>query len=472
DAFARRILRMYARPSNADGAVRLTPALGSSAEGFVFVRAKGYAPIVAAGTLEAGKEMRVKLVLESRITGRIVDSLSGAGLAGVPLSLQEIHAVSGSDELDPLGESVSAADGSFSFQGLAAGRYQVIAGSGASTVRRSQRVKVAAGKSRELTVMMPRGVTVGGKMIGNALPTGLRVALLRAEQPLDGQSPRALGALAAWNFGESVPVVDGAFRLPNCGPGERVLCIVVPVPARTGAALCVPIVSVLVGSKDLSLSVDLEGRRPGVLKGRVTSSGLAVPRGRLAVVAIQEFEHEDVFADMTPAMRTRWALVEPDGSYRMPAGPGRCDLLVVDVATGVILTKDAETVQVAPNEATQHDLRVAIAGVKVQYDKEAAGRGAVGRVDLQVADDADARGWFRASSWGSPGLDLVDISRELQLLVPPGEVGLRLSGCASRIDFGFRQYEESGGSASMSVATEGEVSMVVLEVPVPAELDE
>jgi hypothetical protein len=108
----------------------------------------------------------------------------------------------------------------------------------------------------------------------------------------------------------------------------------------------------------------------------------------------------------------------------------------------------------------------------VQYDKEAAGRGAVGRVDLQVADDADARGWFRASSWGSPGLDLVDISRELQLLVPPGEVGLRLSGCASRIDFGFRQYEESGGSASMSVATEGEVSMVVLEVPVPAELDE
>lgn len=134
------------------------------------------------------------------ISGRVVDE-RGLPVSGIGLTL-------GTDTRISYGsaDETSAADGAFRFAGISPGRYRVAAdGEGyAGTI--TETFTVESGDVDDLEIVLARGVTLTGRILG-VEPDELSTVALHASGPSSGNIPKSVDA-------------DGSYRIEDLVPGE------------------------------------------------------------------------------------------------------------------------------------------------------------------------------------------------------------------------------------------------------------
>lgn len=464
------------QPSTDGGRVRLHVPRDQQQQGVVFVVADGRAPFRQDHVQrKPGEDFVARLTAESRIEGKVVDAVTGAPVAGVEVTCARWR--EGADpEQRPTARVRSAADGSFALGGLGEGPHDVVARHPQGTAKAAQRVVLqAAAAKRDLVLALPTGVTVVGSVEGEAIGPDWRMALGDPDAPTPEERFLLRGDALGLRAGSAVPIVDGAFRFEQRAAGTERLWLFVPVAARHGAPLRIPVQAVAIGAQDVELRVDLTPHRPGSIAGTVTVTGAEVPRGRLAVVAVLQAAEDGSWVDYDEQRRRRrWSLVAPDGSYAIPIAPGKHALEIVDVATGVVLLPESEALDVAPGGTPRRDLRVEVAAARIVFDKAPAGPLPVQRVHVLIGD---AEPWggpitlFGGGQFGRPGIDLVGTDVGAPFFVPPGPVRLQLQRGATQIEYGGVTFGGDAGPEEAFDAVAGEVRTVTLRLPEPSPID-
>lgn len=449
------------------GMVLLPPPPPGSSVGRVLVVAPGRARTVVdvswdAADPEQGKDVTVVLVPERVVRGTVRDA-DGAAVAGALVMAIATEEKQGWGVGGPPWSSVrvrSGDDGSFALGGLRPGEWDLAAihplrpGSG------KQRITVPAeGDVESTAVELPAQTRLHGVVAGSP-PRGSRVRI--------GGSvlERMMGR--EWQHGWTVPVAaDGAFAV-QVMPGSHQIALLVPDPDRPGAMLDLPAGKVDVPTKGSQHDMDFAACAPGVIRGRVTSAGLDLPRGWLAVQAISTATRDDVpFALEAGALR---APVAPDGSFRRHVPPGEYTLSVLDLRTGQELGRAAEPCSVPAAGSVASDVAVTAAEVRVHLRPVAATE------QHGFALTTTGAQQHRHMSGTTP-LRLPRLPATLRLFVAPGEHTLEVLGDRlpptpdlSRllgVMESFLQAEESLPAARAAfVAAAGQVVELELDVPV------
>jgi len=293
---------------------------------------------LAAGEERAGVDIVLGTVPKATIQGRVTGS-SGDAVAGVEVFAFPVGEVAGIDlmGIPPLGHT--NAQGGFTMDGVAPGRYTLLAQSQTRTTQAAPRaprqppsaagmlwaradVVVDGRDVRDVALQLQPGAPVSGRVVfenrTGPLSADLRRTTVRIAPP-----PSAQGAYI------TLPPVeigaDGAFTIEGVGPGSYLLSVAAPGPAASPAWM---ITSVTAAGQDLiAMPLDMS---PGVpvsgivvtLTDRVTelSGVLQDAGGRPA---------PDYFVVAFPADRRLWTLGEDrlrpparpssDGRYRIPA---------------------------------------------------------------------------------------------------------------------------------------------------------
>jgi hypothetical protein len=472
------ILLGQVQPAASDGKVRLSSAPAAARQGVVCVLAPGHAPFFQAHVEhQPGEPFVARLVPESRVAGRVVDAATGKPLSGVTVTCErEVRKATGRTFAAPP-SAQTGADGAFSIGGLGAGKYVVVARRTAGTSRRRKVVELeSASEHRDLTLELPIGATVTGKVTGLDAGGGWQL-LLGADDPnQDGKYVTGGSLLDAWNRDGAVPIVDGACRFEQRAHGTEPLFLVVPMPPRHGAALRIPVTKVTIGSDEVAFEVDLTAHRPGSIEGKLSVTGAEIPFGRLAVVATPRLQGDPQNGDHAEQIRSRhWSLADGDGRYAIPVAPGSHSLEVVDVATGVVLLSPGEPIQVPAAKRIQHDLAVVVAALRVRLPDGPARPLPAQRVRVLLGDEQRYSGkitLFGGGTWGSPGIDLIGVDRDAPLFVPPGTVRLQVHGGATRIARGSVTFGGDTAEPQAFEAAAGKLETVTLELPAPTPLEE
>jgi hypothetical protein len=473
---ARQFLPAMARRSWQDGVARLgAPDPEGSAEGVVFAVADGRAPLVEKVEWQPGKEVTVTLEPEARIQGRVLDAETGEPLAGVEVTCR--RAVAGNRHVREIPLSVvTAADGAFAFAGLGKERWRLVAVRNGGSASVSEDVRVAAGELRaDVALRLPAGVTVAGRVTG--VEPGWSVRLERAQSAEPPWDFELRGSLDAWNVAGAVPLAaDGAFRFPHRKAASELLFLVVPVAPRHGPALRIQAGNVRVGREDADLPVNGGARRPGAIRGKVSLKGAAVPRGRLGVTATMVEADRGPFGNyQEQLLRRHWALVEPDGSFSIPAAPGQHRVCVVDVVTSVTLLRLYDVVEVQAGQPAQVDPAVEIVEAVASVTVAGPGPHRVEHITVEPVLAVPEPGrweppWFATGPLGTPGVGLDGTASEVRFFVPPGEVRLRVEPGASRLGRAGVVWGGTPRAEAAFVAETGAVARVALEVAPPADL--
>lgn len=464
------------RPSDDGGRVRMHVPRDQQEQGVVFVVAEGRAPFRQDHVQrKPGEDFVARLAAESRIEGKVVDAATGAPVAGVEVTCARWREDADPDQR-PTARVRSAADGSFAFGGLGAGPHDVVARRANGTANAAQRVPLqAAAAKQDLVLELPTGVNVVGRIEGAEVGPDWRMALGEAGAP--PPEDRFLFGVDAVGLraGSSVPIVDGAFRFERRAAGTEQLWLVAPVAPRHGAPLRIPVQAVAIGAQDVELRIDLTPHRPASIAGTVTVAGVEVPRGRLAVIAVQQADDNGAWVDYDEQRRRRrWSLVAPDGSYSIPVVPGKHALEIVDVATGVVLLAESEAFDVAPGGTHRRELRVEVAAARIEFGKTPPGPLPVQRVNVLIAD---AEPWsgsitlFGGGQFGRAGFDLVGTDVGAPFFVPPGPVRLQLQRGATQIEYGGVTFGGDDGPGEAFDAVAGEVHTVALPLPEPSPIE-
>ncbi len=463
------------RASGTDGRVWLEPQEHAS-KGVVHVVAEGYAPFLAQQVeWKDGEEYVARLALESRLEGRVVDAATGKPAGGVSVTCERVknnEVRFGRQRPRPV-PVLTAEDGSFTFRGLGQGAHELAVRRPGGTAMVSMRATLKAAEVRkELDLALPTGVTVTGRISGGKTAPGWKVVLAKPhEAPVDDPWTVGGNVLEAWNLEGAEPLVDGAFRFEHRAAGTEQLFLVVPLPPRQGAALKIPMTTVRIGKDDVAVDVDIGKYLPSAVTGKVSFAGAEFPSGRLAVVTTRVDKDNERWIDHNEQLRRRhWALVAADGTFEIPAAPGRYSLEAIDVATGVTLVKEGDPVLVVAGKPTKRDLRVLVVEATVQFEAEGKGRLGAERVQIRVGD-ANTNGpditLFAGGQLGTPGVELAGMEA-VRFFVPPGPVTLHVDVGAVLVGRNF-QWGQQPHTEETFEAELGKVSALLMKLPPPSD---
>lgn len=184
------------------------------------------------------------------IRGRVLD-VDGKPIGGATV-------IWGRDRDRPAGRTTTRRDGSFLFEDVAAGDYEVRAGGGSHGLGRHT-VEVFAGQATRCEVGLELGDVIAGRV---ALPEGHSAEGWRVEYRADDES---------WIDGTAV-TPDGTFRLANLPPGAGTLLLwgdaKTPLPVAVEPA-------VVVGSSDRVFDLRVVGMPGGAIRVRPSAGGAA-----------------------------------------------------------------------------------------------------------------------------------------------------------------------------------------------------
>ena len=457
-------LHYYVTPSAADGAVLLrSPWGGRGGTHDIVVVADGFAPFLDKNVVwQDGGSYEAKLVPECRIVGHVLDAATGQPVAGALVTCERVRPKADAMRGVPV---VTAADGSFTWRGLAAEPCMVTVRHADGTATVSQRVKwKAAGEQQEVSLSLPAGVTVSGKLTGPLQPRW-RVQLAPPRSTDSDTWFNATGIDELFVAG-TAPLIDGAFRFEHRGEAHDELLLVVPLPPRQGNALRVPLDKVRTRKDAEVVELDVSKLLPGAFTGKVALRGADFPFGRLAVVAVEAARNDRGRGGQDEVMRRRsWQLLGTDGAFRIPVVAGKYALRAVDVATGVVLFRTGE-IEVAAGASLQHDLAIDV--VEVRVGCEAAGRKQLGAERVEVQDQGQWEMTMFGGRHGSPGAEIDQQTRSARLFLPPGTFRLRAGVGASPMAGTFSWGNEPAAEVAIDV-TLGKVNEVTLELPDPAD---
>lgn len=471
------MLRDSLSSAGEDGAVRLDPpGDGEKGPGVLHVRAAGYAPLfVDKVAFRVNGSFVAKLVGGARVAGKVVEPGTGRPIAGAVVTCRRTAATQVEGGWWELHDEPCTTDalGAFAFEQLEAGPYLLQVRHAGGTIETTRSFTLAAGEARSDEVLeLAAGVAVRGRFSGALLDPGCLVVLAK-EDPVQSTSSYGMSSgLVEPECPGSVPVVDGAFVLPHRAAGTEDLWLVVRPPPRQGAFATIRLRAVEVGAEDVALEIDLAGRMPGTLRGKVETLGAEVPVCRLVVVITPKSEKNERSWQASPAPGIRWALVEPDGAFVIPLPAGDYEVSVIDSVTGMRLLAD-ESVAIAAATTVTKALRVRVAEVRVQLEHEPGDPLSVSRLSV-LPPDQRREGYleqalFGGGIFGDVGLDVTTPDATLVFFVPPGDHGLRLGGGATHIGRGGVSFAYDGDAVRVT-AEPGVVNEVTLQMPLPKDL--
>ncbi|MCA8950054.1 MAG: carboxypeptidase regulatory-like domain-containing protein [Planctomycetes bacterium] len=418
------------------------------------VTAAGYLPALQRLEEGAGEELKIALEAARSLRGRVVDA-AGTALADVPVEWEGERGA----RLPRKGVVRTAADGSFVIAGLGNEVARLsVARSPLAPVVRSRVDLTAVGPVDDVELVLSGGVVVAGKVTGLGAGAAARIALRPARAPSTDTWTATLELPASPGVAglvTSTIAADGSFEFAECGNGERVLELFVPVPPRCGPPVRVPLHSFRIDGAPGALALDAADAVPGEIAGHLRLSGAEVPAGRLAVIAAPAQPPSD-WSERRAAMH--WRLVAGDGAFALSLPPGTFQLQVRDCVTGIALLRagDEPEVEVGPGAREQLDLRVAVVAAAVTFTVAGGGPTLVDHLEVDLESGRGLRFSggplpFGGGTYGSPGVYVEGRSGPARFFVPPGPVFLKVGG-ATRIDAGSIHF----GNTRAELAVEAE----------------
>lgn len=362
-------LAIEARPPRIDGVVlELSPRSAPRVEAHdagtlvvaadplgddVTVVAPGFAPFEGAVALDAGAELRqtIRLTRGGTLRGVLVlDSASPpptrvlvcrgfatGDRADAPIDTSLL----GSDERCDLSsltshsrEVHSSRDGTFAFEHLAAGTYQVQIEVERSVFLRLHPVRVADAKVTDLgTIALARGAAIHGRVVVDGRPWngGLMVGI-------EGRQrwPEPIGA-------------EGAFELETLAPGEHMLVLFGALVEHRARVT-------LLEGETRELEVDLTAVAPSSVRISVRRNGKPIAGARVSCTP------DDVPTRTLNSMRG--TTTDADGLVRMLVAPGRELEFVAHSHAGFELARSARRLRLEGGSEHVEDLDV-VAGALV-----------------------------------------------------------------------------------------------------------
>lgn len=464
----------FGRMPATDGIARVKPwSTGSSS--YLHVTADGHAPRHQPWPQPAAGEdaVVVELQPEARLRCRVVDAATRTPAAGMLVTCERVRQVDSTRASAP---KVSGADGTVTFRGLAKGSYRVTARHPNGTMNVTTRVVCkTAGDLPDVELVLATGAAVTGVVTGVPATAGWQVLLSPAEAtPTISASGIDDGPLGSWNTSGAMPIAaDGTFRFANRGNQLDRLFLVVPMPARQGLALRLPIDTVRTRDGDEVVDVDATKHLPGAIAGKVKVGGADFPAGRLAMVSVAASDAGTWLDPTAELQRRRWALVGGDGAFHIPAVAGKYELQGVDVATGIVLYASPDEFEVRTGETHRIDPTIEVASLEVRFTAE--GRAHLGAERLEIRPqpgqqfDRHSFTLFGGGRFGSPGMPLSGAGNVVRCHVAPGTVHLRVGvGAVPRAGGSMSWGSEPAAEATVE-AIAGEVVTVTMDLPAPAE---
>ncbi|MCK5945234.1 MAG: carboxypeptidase regulatory-like domain-containing protein [Planctomycetes bacterium] len=405
-----------------DGVVYQPAASDGPTTGRLLLQARGRAPALVDVDWSPGEdgatEVRIATKPGLRLGGVVKDA-SGAPLAGV--KVWAVRVQENQWQMPPFASPeavVTGSDGSFVLEGLAPGPTDVFATRRHQSDRPPERLELSADQpAPPVELQLPDLVTVTGRAEG--VEVGWRLAFV---------PPRGKGT--AW-YGADVPLqalgpfaADGSFSIAGVRPGVHELTLLVPRCSVHGDWLRVPVRTTRIGRDGVDgLEIDAEIVGPTRLRGRVVRGDVLIPLERL-LVQQRVVRPENPLRDFQAVDWTQWsatAKVAGDGSYELLVGPGKHELRVIDMVTGIVLKKSPAALDADDDVVVVPDFTLDVGEVTLELRTVTADDSGPATMLRYVGGREEPNFGFSVDDYTAIGLDLRDRWTTQVVYVPAGE---------------------------------------------------
>ncbi|MCA8973358.1 MAG: carboxypeptidase regulatory-like domain-containing protein [Planctomycetes bacterium] len=362
------------------------PGKSKTEVGILRVIADGFAPATVLDLPwqqpepdQAVEPVVVELDPEATISGVVRDELSGKPIAGATVWADlKPRPNEGSFSKTPRQGIATKADGSFTIDELGEGEWQVFVDEPGHPETAPTDVELTTGEHRtDLTITMPSGATVRGRLEGIELGAGAHVFLAPIPRQVFGAN---MGSYYGNRRGakaeeRSVPVAaDGGFEFTGVPLDNHLLVVRLPSEPRRGGDLYLPVEPFRVRAAGIDGRFDCSQDQPGRLAGRITFAHADTAFENLVVIAViaangQITRPVNPYNQSYPGPRS---FVEPDGRFSIRVGPGTYALMVVDLRTAIALHCDDEPIEVATGKSVERDIALELARLDLRLQPAAA----------------------------------------------------------------------------------------------------
>jgi uncharacterized GH25 family protein len=425
------------------------PRQGQPTTGRLMVVAKGYAPVIIKD-LEwdedaKSHEVAVQLELESVLAGVVKDA-AGKPVPGAtvfvtanPMVIRNYVPPPMRRKLDDQqGKITTNEKGEFRFRSLGAGKHHVYFGHPKYADADAVEIDLRAHDSKiGLTMTLPRGATIFGKLVGVTPKLGWRVRIQRMKE--ERQNFGAYYSLDVDQASEFAPVQkDGTFEIEGLARANYILALLMP---GGEGQIEVPIEPLRVRSKDLHREFDIGEEMPGTIQGKVGIRGAPLPPGRLLLLAVKHGLRLTNYYSNRPNLMGHPTVVGRDGTFSLRVPEGKYYLQLVDLKTAVTLYQGRTTVKVKPTRTTSTDLAVDLAPVTLTLVPDTEGSAiAISRIEIRVAHPplpGDPRANMvlgGSDSYRGIGIEIEPGTTEVSLILPCIETKLLARSDSHNLD--------------------------------------
>jgi hypothetical protein len=430
------------------------PGQGQPTTGRLLVAADGYAWRIVKDVEwdedTKSNKLTVKLDVELVLAGVVKDA-QGAPVAGAkvfvtsnPLVLRNYVPPPMRRRLDGQHGQITTNDkGEFRFGGLAGGKQHVYFSHPKFADADPVEIELKPTESRtNLTMTLPKGATIFGKLKGATPKLGWRVRIQRLE--VQGQRFSSYSTLSLDQSSEIVPVQDdGSFVIEGLCRANYNLTLVMPGGEDQ---IEVPIEPLRVRSKDVRREFDISEEMPGRIEGKVVIRGASLPPGRLLLLAVKRGQVLTHYSN-GPNLMGHPIVVGAAGKFSMDVPEGKYYLQLVDLKTAVTLYQGRDLITVKATETVKADLAVDLAPVTVKLVPEKEGQHiSISRIEVRVSHppmpgDQRGRMMFGGSDrYRGIGVEIEPGTTEVVLVLPCISTKLLARSDAHNLDPKRSQY--------------------------------
>jgi uncharacterized GH25 family protein len=478
-----------AKPT-ADGSVDVPGPGEDAASGVVCVIADGHAAAVRKDLTwnDAEPKITVELEPEATVSGVARDAATGQLLANARVMVQRV--ADGDDDGPTWLGTVSeggprtAADGTFRIGQLHEGKWQLRVHAEGRPMSAPLTVTLKAGEAKNgVTIDVPAGVPIGGKLIGEPIGAGWRVMLTPVAVGMwqGGVAVDDFGFGHGFGDGGTDPRLagekvgaDGTFAFTGQSPGHYTLLLRVPSAPRCGTPLFVPIDSFRVRDAGLRRDFDMTGDRAVQVRGRITFPEAVTSFDNLVISVQPSFDGHSFYDHYGMNIGAR-TLAGRDGGFTLPVIRGKYRLVAFDLTLQVQVGRGDEF------EVTGADVEqnLAVPLRAMTFELKPTGNGpmaVVDRMEVRCADNHAQGGWVMVGGDddydSGNGVLLPRRATSITLALPHGDVTLLLRNHADGLRLGEHDSQLPPlGKLELQIPGDGKTTAVI-EVAPPPELGE
>jgi len=480
--------RSQAKEAKMPGELRLSgPKENQPQTGLVIVEAKGYAQLKITDVNWSEEELvklDAKMSKESSLAGVVIDETTKKPVAGAKVyvvsddpDLQVQQMFYGNRSPDKSNAVTTDDKGAFRLGGLGKGRYKVHVAKTNRPAPKPLKVELKEAEQRgELSLAIPRGTTLAGKIVGAEPQSGWRVKLVPRRDLNRNRGQNVFYSYSPYSQtpGPTTPLGnDGKFEFKGLARGAYDLRILIPRGARCGPPVEIFVDPLRLRKSDITRDFDASEDRPARIKGKLKVTGAPIPLDRLVVVAADFGANRYYYGRMDSSLMGARSLLKRDGTFDLLVNKGIHQLKVVDLETGIAMLKLQKSIEVEAGQTVTHDLELAATVVRVTLKPVKEGDKIVAsHLDVNVQHPkSKAMGMVFGSSPNNTGvgISLADGKRKINLFLPVLETKLAVRSNTQRLN-----KARSGNPPTLAehefTPKPGETNKVELTVTAPAEI--